>query len=144
MEFWFKKWINQNFRVESMIILIEITRILIDMMKIFWFVHFQSEIFLSVSAQTIIDVAQEKIYIERNIQSILSTKNKRNEQYWMTIDISRQLSHDTVADKEIAAKYKIFLLVYPPRNRRRCMRGVNDWKTILEVLHRDCKKSRKE
>ena len=64
-----------------MIILIEITRILIDMMKIFWFVHFQSEIFLSVSAQTIIDVAQEKIYIERNIQSILSTKNKRNEQY---------------------------------------------------------------
>lgn len=60
---------------------------------------------------------------KKNIQSILIMQSKRNEQYWMIIDISRQLSHDTVADKEIAAKYKTFLLVYPPRNRGRCMRG---------------------
>lgn len=56
-----------------------------------------------------------------------------------TVDVS-QPCRDNVADKGIAAKSKRSL-AYSSRNRRRRARGLDDWKTILEVLHRDCKKS---
>ena len=43
-----QKWTNQNFLVKYIIILVKLTRILIKLIKIYWFVHFQLEIFLSI------------------------------------------------------------------------------------------------
>jgi len=45
---WNSSWksTNQNFLIES--ILVKLIGILIDMMRIFWFVYFQPEIFFSV------------------------------------------------------------------------------------------------
>lgn len=55
----------------------------------------------------------------------------------MTADIS-QPRRDNVADKGIAAKFK---RTHPGIADDATREGMDDWKTILEVLHRDCKKS---
>lgn len=74
--------------------------------------------------------------------TILKMQGKRNERYWTTIDVSRLR---VVTVSRIKKSWPCLdVLAHVPTPKSTTREGVDDWKTILEVLHRDCKKSRGE